>query len=183
MRRSYIWVFLCLVLCACATMPAGKEVKIENYPNKPDLVVYEYCTADAYGARLSTGTVQSISRYCAASNSLEVKTDKILVIDEFKLEKTQVIEDYATVQVKYKYLVILKPLAQDSLNDKVQGLPNYVNFILSRENGLWKITSAPPEPCVYKETALSFIDNLSNTLNDEQKVKVQYLGYELKDIN
>ena len=180
-----MWKYCCgvvlfLVLCSCASVNTGKQVKIEGYPNKPDLVVYEFCDADAYGARLSEDTMKMVRKYFAGSVSLPVDTSKIYVITDFKIKGFQVLEDYATVQVKYTLVAIVE---NNQLITDIKTIPPNVDFILTRENGLWKISASKIPPCVYKETVLTYIDGLSEKASAEEKVKLQYLGFELKDIN
>lgn len=180
MMKNYFCIALFLVLCSCAPGSTGRQVKIEGYPNKPDLVVYEFCDADAYGARLSEDTIKTVGKYFPNGVSLKADASKIYVITDFKIRGFQVLEDYATVQVKYTLVAVLD---NNQLLADIKQIPTNVDFILTRENGLWKISDTKIPPCVYKETVLTYLDKISEKATPEDKVKLQYLGFELKDIN
>ncbi len=180
MQKKYFLIILFLVFCSCAPANTGKQVKIEGYPNKPDLVVYEFCDADAYGARLSEDTIKTVSKYFPGGVSLKADTGKIYVITDFKIRGFQVLEEYATVQVKYTLVAVLD---NNQLVTDIAQIPTNVDFILTKENGLWKISATKIPPCVYKETVLTYLDKISEKASPEDKVKLQYLGFELKDIN
>ena len=182
MKNKYVWLFICALftpLFSCA--PAA--VDNYRYPNTPDLVVYSYCNADAYGAKLSKETAKSIARFNSISNIPEQNTDKIYIIREFKVSKTQVLESYATVWVKYDYLAILEPFGQVPLDPRVSVLPNYFDFILVQENGLWKIKKGMVPPCISKDKALEYLRALQDTCPVEEKDKIILIIQQLEILN
>lgn len=182
MKKFYFWICICLLLgplCLGAYSPADKYY----YPNTPDLVVYEYCSADAYGAKLSKETIDSISKFNAFSNLQDINIDKIYIIREFKILRTQILESYATVWVKYDYLAILQPNGEIPLDPRISNLPNYVYFILKRENGLWKIIKGAITPSVYKEPVLKYLSSLAEKSPTEERDKLELLSQQLENID
>jgi hypothetical protein len=182
MKKYCIWIFICILfslLLSCATGTKDSYY----YPNKPDLVVYSYCNADAYGAKLSNETAKSISRFNSMANIPEQTLDKIYIIREFKVSRTQVLESYATVWVKYNYLAILQPNSQIPLDPRVNTLPNYFDFVLVLENGLWKIKKGMVPPCITKDKALKYLQTLLDASTTEERDKIELIIQQLEILN
>jgi hypothetical protein len=181
-KKFYHWIALCSLaggLLSCASAVQDNY----SYPSNPDLVVYSYCSADAYGAKLVKETAKSISRFNAISNIPELTIDKIYVIREFKVSRTQVIESYATVWVHYDFLAILQPNNQIPLDPRVTTLPNYAEFVLVLENGLWKIKKGMVTPCITKDKALEYLGTLRDIGTAEEKDKIELLIHQLEILN
>ncbi len=179
MKKFYHWIGISL-LFGLQFSCASKSIDNYRYPNSPDLVVYSYCNADAYGAKLSKETAKSISRFNSMSNIPEQTIDKIYVIRKFKVSKTQIIESYATVWVKYDYLAILQPNGEIPLDPRVNTLPSYTDFILALENGLWKIKKGMVPPCISKDRALEYLHTLEDTSTPEEREKIDLIAQQLE---
>jgi len=182
MKKLYRWISICLLLGPLFS--CGSSSKYDyRYPGSPDLVVYSYCSADAYGAKLSKETARSISRFNSGSNIPEQTIDKIYVIREFKVSRTQVLASYATVWVNYDYLAILQPHGQIPLDPRVTSLPNYFDFVLVLENDLWKIKKGMVPPCITKDKALEYLRTLRDTGTAEEREKIELLIQQLVILN
>lgn len=182
MNKLFIWIGICLFLgplYSCAPKPVVRYY----YPNKPDLVVYEYCSADAYGAKLSKETIGAISRFNAFSNLQGSSIEKIYIIREFKITTTQILESYAMVQVRYDFLATLQLNGQIPLDPRVNTLPSYVDFLVVLENGLWKIKNGSIPPSIYKDPALKYLNSLADKGTPEEKEKIELLIQQLEILN
>jgi hypothetical protein len=160
-----MFILFALALSACAT--GGDSKKDLVLANKPELVVYEYCKADAYGARLSTDTVKATTKFYVQNSPPELGWTYIYLISDFKVQQTLVEGDTAKVFIIYDYLATLDLVKKDVY---VEDFPFLVEFNLTKENGLWKINSFKTLPCVYKDAALAFLKNQfkSSTNQDEE---------------
>ncbi len=160
MIRIFLIIIATLALCSCATTTgtttsSNRQVlSISAYPSKPDLVVYEYCKADAYGSRLSPETAELTSRFYSVNSPPELGWNYIYLIRDYKIQQTIEKGDTATVYVIYDYMATLNV---DTADVYVEDMPFLVEFNLVKERERWKIAAFKTLPCVYKETALAYL--------------------------
>jgi hypothetical protein len=160
MRNSLIIILVIFALCSCATTTSNTTsnsravLSVSGYPSKPDLVVYEYCKADAYGSRLTPETAELTSRFYSLTSPPELGWNYIYLIRDYKIQQTIEKGDTATVYVIYDYMATLNI---DKADVYVEDMPFLVEFNLVKERGGWKIAAFKTLPCVYKETALAYL--------------------------
>lgn len=165
-------VLLILAGFGCAT---NKSLQLAN---RPELVVYEYCKEDAYGARLSTDTIKFAEKYYVRESPPELGWTYIYLISDYKIQQITESGDTATVNVIYNYLATLDLVKKDVY---VEDFPFLVEFNLNKEDGIWKIASFKTLPCVYKETALNYLkQQFKSTATQEDEDRLLSLMEKVK---
>ncbi|MDD5492434.1 MAG: hypothetical protein PHV60_07130 [bacterium] len=186
MTKILLIIMATLVLCSCGattstTTSSNRQVlSISGYPSKPDLVVYEYCKADAYGSRLTSDTAELTSRYYSVNSPPELGWNYIYLIRDYKIQQTIEKGDTATVYVIYDYMATLNV---DKADVYVEDMPFLVEFNLVKERGLWKIAAFKTLPCVYKETALAYLkERFKGAGNQKQEDEMLSLIQKVKTL-
>lgn len=186
MAKIFLIIMVLLVLCSCAattgtTTSSNRQVlSISAYPTKPDLVVYEYCKADAYGSRLSSETAELTSRFYSVNSPPELGWNYIYLIRDYKIQQTIEKGDTATVYVIYDYMATLNI---DKADVYVEDMPFLVEFNLVKERGGWKIAAFKTLPCVYKETALAYLkERFKSSGNQKQEDEMLSLIQKVKTL-
>ncbi len=187
MNKILLVILAILVLCSCetttgtTTTSSNRQVlSISGYPSKPDLVVYEYCKADAYGSRLTDETSELTSRYYSANSPPELGWNYIYLIRDYKIQQTIEKGDTAVVYVIYDYMATLNV---DKSDVYVEDMPFLVEFNLVRERNLWKIAAFKTLPCVYKETALAYLkERFKGSGNQRQEDEMLSLIQKVKTL-